>query len=203
MSNEVEDDSLCASGPSGLSKRPRSSTVTNDTDENDLEGRQLQIVHHNQPALVTVYKDPDTQQEKVFIVMSLPGGSGSESEFSLAGNGPGSSTAIIKYNWPPLMYDIDCMFSKVTIKNEKISPLHPKLIALKNELESNRDSIDAIPQGVIEIPLPIPVQTDIDSYNFVGGRKPDGTTFVVADLKAYQTSYTVKSSDKKITFVDI
>jgi hypothetical protein len=149
-----------------------------------------------------VYKDPQTLQEKVFIVISIPGGSG-ESEFSSAGDGPGSSTAIIKYYWPPVMFDTDSMFEKVSIKNEKVSPLHPKIIALKNELENNRDSVDAIPQAVIEIHLPIPVQTDIDSYNFVGGRTPDGTRFVVADLKAYQTPYSVKKSDKKITFLDI
>jgi hypothetical protein len=29
----------------------------------------LQIVHYNQPALVTVYKDPETQQEKVLILI--------------------------------------------------------------------------------------------------------------------------------------
>ncbi|EFX73075.1 hypothetical protein DAPPUDRAFT_110089 [Daphnia pulex] len=147
--------------------------LTNDTEEKDLEGRDSQIAHHDQPALVTVYKDPETQKEKVFIVISLPGGSG-ESEFSLVGNGPGFSTAIIKYNWPPVMFDIDSLFAKVSLRNGKISPLHPKIIALKNELENNRDSVDAISQAVIDIPLPIPVQTDIDSYKFVGGKSLTG-----------------------------
>lgn len=32
----------------------------------NLEGRDLQILPHNQPALVSVHKDPATQQEKVF-----------------------------------------------------------------------------------------------------------------------------------------
>jgi hypothetical protein len=191
VSNEVEDDSLCASGPSGSSKRLRSSTLTNDTEEKDLEGRDSQIVHHNQPALVTVYKDPETQQEKVFILISLPGSS-VESEFSLADNGPSSSTAIIKYYCPPVMFDIDSLFAKFNIRNEKISPMHLKIIAMKTELENNSDSVDAIPQAVIEIPLPIPVQTAIDSYKFVGGKKPDGSIFVIADLNAYQNSYTVK-----------
>ncbi|KAK4024314.1 hypothetical protein OUZ56_009697 [Daphnia magna] len=167
VSNEVEDDSLCASGPSGSSKRLRSSILTDDTQEKDLEGRDLQIVHHNQPALVTVYKDPETQQEKVFILISVPGGS-TEVEFSLVGNGPGSSTARIKHSWPPVMFDIDSLFAKVSIRNEKISQFHPKIVALKNELENNRDSVDAIPQAVIEIPLPIPVQTAKASHQFIG-----------------------------------
>ena len=106
MSKDVEDDSISASGPSGSSKRLRSSTLTDDTEEKDLEGLDLQIVHHNQPALATVYKDPDTQPEKVFILISLPEGS-NDVEFSLVGNGPGSSTANIKYSWPQVMYDIN------------------------------------------------------------------------------------------------
>jgi hypothetical protein len=90
----------------------------------------LKIVHHNQPALVTVYKDPDTQQEKVFILISLPGGS-TDVEFSLVGNGSGSSTANIRYSCPPVMYNIDSLFAKVTIKNEKISEFYSKITALK------------------------------------------------------------------------
>jgi hypothetical protein len=90
------------------------------------------------------------------------------------------------------MLDIDSLFAKFNIRNEKISPMHPKIIAMKTELENNSDSVDAIPQAVIEIPLPIPVQTAIDSYKFVGGKKPDGSIFVIADLNAYQNSYTVK-----------
>jgi hypothetical protein len=106
VAEEVEGDSIFASGLSGSSKRLRSSTLTNDTEEKDLEGLDLQIVHHNQPALATVYKDPDTQPEKVFILISLPEGS-NDVEFSLVGNGPGSSTANIKYSWPQMMYNIN------------------------------------------------------------------------------------------------
>ncbi len=104
VAKEVEDDSVCASGLSGSSKRLRSSTLTDDREEKDLEGLDLQIVHHNQPALTTVYKDPDTQPEKVFILISLPEGS-NDVEFSLVGNG--SSIANIKYSWPQMMYDIN------------------------------------------------------------------------------------------------
>ncbi|KAI9556051.1 hypothetical protein GHT06_018618 [Daphnia sinensis] len=162
----------------------------------------LQIVHHNQPALVTVYKDPETQQEKVFILKSLPGGS-TEVEFSFVGNGPGSSTAHIKHSWPPVMFDIDSLFAEVSIRNEKISQFHPKIVALKNELENNLDSVDAIPQAVIEVPLPIPVQTAKASYQFIGIKTPDGSAIMIADLTAYQNSYSVPKSDMKVTFVEI
>ncbi|KZR95949.1 Uncharacterized protein APZ42_009983, partial [Daphnia magna] len=60
-----------------------------------------------------------------------------------------------------------------------------------------------IPQAVIEIPLPIPVQTAKASYQFIGVKTPDGSAFVIADLTAYQNSYSVTKSDMKVTFVEI
>ncbi len=41
VSKEVEDDSLSTSGPSGSSKRLKSSTLTDDTEEKDLERPRL------------------------------------------------------------------------------------------------------------------------------------------------------------------
>jgi hypothetical protein len=72
--------------------------------------------------MVTFYKDPDTHQEKLFILMSLPGGS-SYVELSLVGFF-GSSTTNIIHSWPLVMYDIDSLFAKVTIRNEnlRVSP---------------------------------------------------------------------------------
>lgn len=63
--------------------------------------------------------------------------------------------------------------------------------------------MDAIPQAVIEIPLPIPVQTAKASYQFIGVKTPDGSAFGIADLTAYQNSYSVTKSDMKVTFVEI
>ena len=63
MSKEVGDDYFSASCPSGSSKWLRSSTPTNYPEEKNLEGLDLQIVPHNQPALVSVYKDPVYQTD--------------------------------------------------------------------------------------------------------------------------------------------
>ena len=57
MSKIVGDDYFSASCPSG------SSTPTNYPEEKNLEGLDLQIVPHNQPALVSVYKDPVYQTD--------------------------------------------------------------------------------------------------------------------------------------------
>lgn len=54
------------------------------------------------------------------------------------------------------MNNIDSLVTKVSITNQKISEFHPKIDALKNELENNRDSVGSTPQGVIEIFHPSP-----------------------------------------------
>ena len=60
---------------------------------------------------MTVYKDPESLEEKLCVIASLPGGV-SDVEFSLIGSGPGSNTAKITYSWPPIVYDIPGIFNK-------------------------------------------------------------------------------------------
>ncbi len=55
--------------------------------EEDLDAR---IRHKNQPVLISVFRDPETEEEKVCDVAALPGGV-SNVEFSLIGTGPGTN----------------------------------------------------------------------------------------------------------------
>ncbi len=66
--------------------------------------------------------------------------------------------------------------------------------------QNNRETVDAIPRSILELKLPIPIQTAIDSYTFSGGVKSDGTRLLMADLTAYQKNYTHKQNDKKVKF---
>ena len=56
-------------------------------EEEDLDAR---IRHKNQPVLISVFRDPETEEEKVCVVAALPGGV-SNVEFSLIGTGPGTN----------------------------------------------------------------------------------------------------------------
>ena len=190
-SGNVESSGGSGSGASG-SKR----MLNEDPPETGDEDMDSKIVHHNEPIIMTVYRD-ETEKEKVGILVALPGGC-DDVEFSLLGGGAGSSTARITYSWPKVIYNLDNIFGK-SCK----APFHPKILAFKKELENNRDAVDAIPRGVLELTLPIPVQTATDSFTFTGCVKGDGSRILIADLSAYQNSNTQKQADKKVKFSEL
>ena len=170
--------------------------------EEDLDAR---IRHKNQPVLISVFRDPETEEEKVCVVAALPGGV-SNVEFSLIGTGPGANKARITYSLPPIVFDIEGIFRKeIDSVNPavKLESTHPLILSLKAELRNNRESLDSTPRGEIELTLPIPVQTAASSICRSGGKKNDGSLIVIVKLMAYQNSYTVKQKDNTIVFEDL
>ncbi|XP_045025151.1 uncharacterized protein LOC123469870 [Daphnia magna] len=147
------DSDSCAGGSGSTDCRPKRFKPDPELTCDDEDELDAKIAHKNQPVLMTVYRDPVTEQEKVCIVVSLPGGA-SDVEFSLVGSGPGRSTARITYSWPKILFDIEAIFKKA-ITSSELPVCHPKIIALKNELKNNRDSIDSTPKGSMELTLPI------------------------------------------------
>ena len=156
------------------------------------------ITTKNMPVLTSVYKDPSSQKEFVSLIVSLPGRA-EDVEFLLVGSDPGSNLARITFSWPPVMYDIDDV-----LEIEALSTISDKdmarAAALKEDLQNNRHAIDVKPRGTIDVLLPIPVQTSISSYTHRGKKKSDGSLVVIADLMAYQTTYTVPQSARKVEF---
>ena len=71
---------------------------------------------------------------------------------------------------------------------------------LKKGLQSNRSSIDKIPTGVMELKLPIAVQTVSSSIIRAGKRNEEGGTVVIFEMKAYQNLYTLKQKDVTVKF---
>ena len=57
------------------------------------------VVHYNQPVLMSVFQNPGTMEEKVIVIVVLPGGT-ENAEFTLVGPGPGTRTARIEYHGP-------------------------------------------------------------------------------------------------------
>ena len=191
-----EDDGGGASC-SGISKRAKTSDADESMAVEDMEDCDKTITN-NMPMMTTVYRCPTTQEEWVGLMVSLPGGA-ENVEFSLVGSGAGSRLARITFSWPPLMYNID---DAMGVNGDQFSLKElARSMAFKQELHNHRDSIDAKPQGTIDISLPVPVLTSIDSYTFNGKRKPDGSLVLVADLKAYQDSYTIPHEKRKVDFV--
>ena len=86
-----------------------------------------------------------------------------------------------------------CSHLPSKIRPNPLPPTHLKIIALKLDLENNRKHIEAAPQGSMEIALPIPVQTDADTITF--DKNAEGVIMLIADLRAFSTSYTTKKNE--------
>lgn len=185
------------SGPSS-SKRSRQSETFEEAEPDIEDLVDSQIVHQNQPILMEVYDDPDTQNQKVIIVASLTGGA-SDVEFSLVGNGPGTATARITYGWPKFAFEIEELLEN-NMKKEKLPTCHPKILALKKGLQNTRDSIDEVPRDLIELNLPISVQTAANSISRTGKMKADGSLVLVVELRPTNLPHAVKIADKKVVF---
>jgi len=154
--------------------------------------------HHNQPIVVSVYRDHLTEQEKVIVLCVLPHGA-EEIRFRLVGSGPGTMLAVMEYEWPPIAFEIEALFGD-EIKKGEMSTCDPKILALKDDLQFTRQHKAQAPKGSIEITLPIPVQTAATTIKRDGKTRKDGSKAILVELTAYQTSYTVRPEDEKIVF---
>ncbi len=205
MSKRTADDFHGESG-SGSSGGPSSNKrfkQDSEDQENDFDCLiDSQISHRNQPVLMEIYIDPVTEREILVIVAYLIGGV-TDVEFSLVGSGPGCSIGRITYTWPEMSIDVEDLFElPINKKNieEQLPACHPKMLAIKKGLHNTRESIDVLPKGVIDLNLPIAVQTAADTIKRRGKKKPDGTTVLIVELMAYESAYTVKQDDQKILF---
>lgn len=171
-------------------------------EEDSVDDSDAHIVHRNQPVYMSVYQDYETQLEKLIIIMLLPGGA-TNAKFSLVGDGPGTTIARVDYFWPTHAVNVEEIFAE-EIAKKIIPPCHPKIVALTKELQNYRDAIDLVPQGSMELTLPIPVQTVASSISFSGQkRKIDGMSLMVVELMAYQSAYTLKQEAKQVVFKEV
>jgi hypothetical protein len=149
---------------------------------------------------MTVWKDPETFCEKVCVCVNLPSGA-TDIKFTLLGTGPATTSALISYIWPETIYEVEGMFAS-EIKSKSLSPTHPMIMGLKQELENNRPNIEAKPKGFIRVALPIPVQTDSTTVAYKAGKSPDGLIVLIAHLKAFHNCYTKSKAEFDCKFVD-
>jgi hypothetical protein len=111
------------------------------SEEEDLD---LNVVRKNQPVLMSVYKNPDTDEENFVVVVKLHG-CVSDVEFSLVGiSVSGSNIAKFSYSCPFIAFDIPAIFKK-EIETKEISSYHPLILSHKNQLKFHFDSIDKFP----------------------------------------------------------
>ena len=194
-SNDAGSGGSGGSGSSGDKKAKLVEEQERSSSIGDLDSR---FRHHNQPILMAVYQDHVTEQEKVIIVCVVPVGA-TNVRFRLLGTGPGTRTAIMEYDWPPIAYEIESLFRE-EIKKGDLATCDPKIMALKEDLKFTRQHITDNPKGSIELSLPIPVQTANKTISRNGVYRKDGSQAVIVELTAYESSYVVKPEDTKISF---
>lgn len=80
--------------------------------------------------------------------------------FMLSNDG---GTAIVEFEWAACSYNVMEMF-KEELESGAIKDYHPKIAAIKSELEQVLDSTGVAPKGYVKVKLPINVQTDTSTW---------------------------------------
>lgn len=151
------------------------------------------ITQRNYPIVCEVYKDPENQCEKVALVIDMPGGA-QKVTIQISDDG---ATATIKYQWCKTMIDMPDLFRKMLAFRDIH---HPRILCIKNGLEKYRQRIDAAPEAMMTICLPIRVQTSSDSWSHVGVKRDDGTQILMADITGYVKNYNTKLINTVVQF---
>lgn len=151
-------------------------------------------IHQNYPVLCSVFKDPENQFEKVVLAVALPGGA-IEPRIEVTEDG---LVALVKYGWPRTIFNLDDLFMK-ELQSKAINEYHPKILCLKNALESVRERVDACPEGQIKVNLPIKIQTATDTWSKGRVKREDGTFLAFAQFKGYIKEYNKKTNESKLT----
>ncbi len=81
MTGSTEGEAGSCSG----SKKPY---IEEDSNDVPSKGEDSKFICRNLPFTISIYRDPETQGQKVFLVIALPGGS-TDVEFTLVGSGTG------------------------------------------------------------------------------------------------------------------
>lgn len=161
--------------------------------QDECEGDKLlnEYNFERAPLLCEIYRDPDTKNEICIIAVAMFAGATNIS-FELTED---CRKIKIYFEWPNGMFTIKDIFKSF---DPPVPNYHPRYLALENALERYRKSLDTIPNGVIHVRLPIPVQ-NISSTWFKKLINTDGGSLIVfIELTGYQKQYTIKKEDKII-----
>lgn len=153
------------------------------------------VMHQNYPIIVKEFICPNTETDKVLIVVSLPGGA-QNTKVELHEDGLSVS---VKYCWAKTIYNVKDLFKKQLSAGE-LQEYHPLVLSVKAGLAEARKKIDLAPESVIKIVLPIKVQTAVDSWEKWGVKRDDGTQIVLATFAGFDKDYVKKASDEAVKF---
>lgn len=163
--------------------------------ENDSASGFHDFISQNFPIVCKTYADPDTEVEKVLMVVSLPGGS-QNVKIELIEDG---QAALVKYSWPKPMYDVDDLFRR-QLNVGDLTNHHPLVLCFKSALQECRKRIDFAPLASFKVNLPIKVQVVSSTWKKWGITRPDGSQVLLADFTGLAKEYNVTETDDVVRF---
>lgn len=154
--------------------------VPNETVNVDCPTGAYELMSEHMPFLRFNYMKYDTKQEKVVVLIDLPGGTNSyDWEFNEVGD---SITVII--NWSKALYDVSNLF-KHALNADVITMDHPKLHAMQNELLRQGFSSKNIPKGRIYVDLGRRVHKDDGTWK-IELVQHDGNKIIMMEFSGFQ-----------------
>ena len=87
-----EEDSDEKPAPTSIKRRRSDIEMITDSEESP----RVSVTHENQPVIVTVFKDPISQNDRVLALVTLPSGA-KDVQFNLSSD---DRSAIVDYEWP-------------------------------------------------------------------------------------------------------
>lgn len=150
----------------------------------------------NYPVVIKQFVCPETEHDKVLMVVDLPGGA-KDPKIELQQDG---FWVYVKYKWPSTMYDVQDTFKAQFDANE-FQSYHPMVLAFKEGLREVRKRVNMCPDGVMKVFLPIKVQTAPKSYETWAIRRDNGAQIAFGIFTGFVKEYDNKTSDETLKFL--
>lgn len=139
-----------------------------------------ELLCENMPFLRFSYMKYATKQEKVVVLLDLPGGSGNyDWEFNALGD-----AIVITVNWSKSLYDVTDLY-KSALREKEITMDHPKLHALQTEIMKQGYSTKNVPQSRIHVDLGRRVHKDDGTWD-IDVIKHDGNKILQFEFSCFQ-----------------
>ena len=149
---------------------------------------------------IAMWTDPHTYEEKVTVLLVLPSGV-NDGEVVVPASIDGTEKLLVSYYWSEGFVNMKTMFDK-DMKKGVLTATHPEVMAVNESLKNFRKNLDDIPTSIIEVKLPLKVQTAPKSYehDVLVNKLCDGNHLVTlrVRLTAFSTEYIVSSDKKKM-----
>lgn len=155
------------------------------------------VTYFNSPVSTAGFVDAESKLKKCAVSLQLLNGI-TEIELDIVEEND-DQVLKVTYNWPSHLVNTKEMFRKED-GTLLLPSLHPMVLALENSLMSVRANVEDIPCGTINIKLPVKVKTDVNGWDKMFNKMPNGAIMVFLSFIAEENDYTVTKLSKTLKF---